>query len=149
MLVVSNAYLEPVLRPLVPEDLFFPYLQRTIDLLANLGPVSPIFRKHREVLEAAQRDVESAYRDLHGGQYPPRYLPKNQLQAAVVASINGVGNNANTSFGSVASTVTGSGRGRGGSLSRPNHPPAPNSAGPDTPTFFTHPTSAHSSFGGR
>jgi hypothetical protein len=147
MLVVSNAYLESVLRPLVPESLFFPYLQRTIDLLHNLSPVSLIFKKHCDVLVNAQKSVEIAYREKHG-QPPPRYLSKVLLQAAVSAAVNGVGN-----MSTSASSVTGSGRGRAvsGSGSHVGSQRDPSSH-PSTPTF--HPTSAHggnanSSFGGR
>jgi hypothetical protein len=148
MLVVSNAYLEPVLRPLVPETLFFPYLQRTIDLLTLLSPVSPIFKKHKDVLDEAQRKVEAAYREFHPGKHIKRYFSnKAEMQQAVM---NVLGETPTPSTGNGTGNAPGAGRGRGGSVSG-----SVGSQGPETPTFagvspyHGGPGSVHSSFGPR
>jgi hypothetical protein len=66
MLVVANAYMINRTRPLVPERDFFHHLQRTIKLLHNLSPVSPVFKTNMEVLRKAQMRVNKKYYELNG-----------------------------------------------------------------------------------
>jgi hypothetical protein len=70
MLVVSNAYLNPHIRPLIPEAEFIHSLERTILLLERLSPMSPVFRKNMEVLRHAQADVRDVYKRAHAGDPP-------------------------------------------------------------------------------
>jgi hypothetical protein len=70
MLVVSNAYLNPHIRPLIPEGEFIHSLERTILLLERLSPMSPVFKKNMEVLRHAKRDVFEVYNKAHAGEPP-------------------------------------------------------------------------------
>jgi hypothetical protein len=76
MLVVSNAYLNPHIRPLIPEGEFIQCLNRTIELLERLSPMSPVFRKNLEVLCYACQVVADAYNEAHMGD--PRLLLYDQ-----------------------------------------------------------------------
>lgn len=57
MLTLTAAYLS-WLRPLVPVDRLIEALKRTIQLLDSLSALSPVFRKHTDVLRHALRAVE-------------------------------------------------------------------------------------------
>ena len=65
MLVVANAYMMDHTRPLVPEQEFLHHIRRTIKLLSNLSPVSPVFKTNAEVLRRAHNKVLAKYRELH------------------------------------------------------------------------------------
>jgi hypothetical protein len=60
MLLVSNVYLHPKLRPLVPYEDFFRAMQHTIALLDRLTPISPIFGINSRVLQCAANNVQRA-----------------------------------------------------------------------------------------
>ena len=53
MLVVSNAFLNPHIRPLIPVGEFIQCLKRTTVLLELLSPMSPVFQKNMEILNHA------------------------------------------------------------------------------------------------
>jgi hypothetical protein len=59
MVVLSNAYLHPHIRPLIPEEEFVHSLLRTIWLLEHLSPISLVFRRNAEVLCHAYEDIQS------------------------------------------------------------------------------------------
>ena len=88
MLVVSNAYLNPHIRPLIPEAEFIHSLERTILLLERLSPMSPVFRKNMEVLRHAQagraRRVQTGARGRPAahGLRPAAPAPPPRVRAA-------------------------------------------------------------------
>jgi hypothetical protein len=92
MLVIADVYLDQRLHRLVPAQQFAQALQRTIDLLRRISPLSPVFRMNHDVLLVAQYEVneEMKRRDVHvqwrgsprmrvgsvsAGPGTPRYLP--------------------------------------------------------------------------
>jgi hypothetical protein len=78
MLVVSNAYLNPHIRPLIPEREFIDGLNRTILLLERLSPMSPVFRKNMEVLCHAHQDVINVYNMAYVGDPLPFFDHEQQ-----------------------------------------------------------------------
>jgi hypothetical protein len=57
MIVLSNAYLHPHVRPLILEGQFVYSLLRTIWLLELLSPISLVFRKKAELVRYAYDDI--------------------------------------------------------------------------------------------
>jgi hypothetical protein len=64
MLVVANAYLVPRTRPLIPRDLFFRLLHRTIKLLYLMSPCSSVFFANMCVLHNVEGKVAVMYNSL-------------------------------------------------------------------------------------
>ena len=95
MLVMSNAYLNPHIRPLIPEREFIYSLNRTIHLLYKLSPMSPVFRKNRDVLKYAKADVMKVYNGVDPGmQLPPSYecgLEQNHNRRAEYGQVQSPG----------------------------------------------------------
>ncbi|KAF2671166.1 hypothetical protein BT63DRAFT_209728 [Microthyrium microscopicum] len=57
MLVLGVSYLNDKLRPLVPVEEFAQMLDRTINLLNNLTPISDVFRTMRNILQACKAEI--------------------------------------------------------------------------------------------
>jgi len=57
MLILSYCYLDSRLRPLVDPEKLITLLQRTIRLLHNLTPMSPVFKTNKTVLLQAYEAV--------------------------------------------------------------------------------------------
>lgn len=64
MLVVTNAYVNQRTRHLVPEERFLYCLTRTIRLFHHLSRTSPVFEKHRKILEQARNAASKIFHSL-------------------------------------------------------------------------------------